>query len=329
MVVEENKKTPDFLACKDIPDAWAEKGTCPACGAKPLKAVHFPDIPDYFSCPKCEMSFEVETNFKAIRVKNIPEKLEFVEEKLRFHWVEPATLRHYLNNRQALIQERAGLVAPAASLSDDEVWERMLALYRLGNQPKIIQFTLIQAGATQEQADVAFVRLKRWSEQETKSQNQKFWLVGGAAFFLIFIIMAGTAFTINRMKAQLEEKVSNPSAANPSMLPLDALKLLPDAVKPEFLKSPAATVEKTGPAAARCPARPADAAALFGGQEESWQPGSQPDSWQMMNVTGAPNTIRVPARMYAGYIDNKTLVFSSADGPATIHNVNFVAIMCQ
>jgi hypothetical protein len=329
MVIEDNKKMPDFSALKDIPDAWAERGTCPACGAKPLKVVHFSDIPDYFLCSKCEMSFEVETNFKAIRVKNIPEKLEFVEEKLRYHWVELSTLRHYLNNRQALIQEKAGLAAPATSLSDDEVWSRMLSLYRLGNKPKMIQFILIQAGATQEQADAAFIRLKRWSEQETRGLNRKFWLVGGVTFFLIFVMMAGTVFTVNRMKAQLEEKASNPSATNPSMLPMDALKLLPDVIKPEFLKSPAATVEQTGPASARCPVRPDDAAKLFGGRADSWQPGNQPDSWQMMDATGAPNTIRVPAKMYAGYIDNKTFVFSSADGPATIHNVNFVAIMCQ
>jgi rubredoxin len=75
MVAEENTRATERLPWKDIPDAWAEKGTCPVCGAKPLKAVHLPDLPDYFLCTKCELSFELETNFKAIRVKNIPEKL--------------------------------------------------------------------------------------------------------------------------------------------------------------------------------------------------------------------------------------------------------------
>ena len=55
MAVEENARAREFMPIKNIPDAWAEKGQCPACGAKPLKVVHFPDIPDYFSCTKCDM----------------------------------------------------------------------------------------------------------------------------------------------------------------------------------------------------------------------------------------------------------------------------------
>ena len=327
MVVEENKKMPDFLPRKEIPDAWAEKGICPACGAKPLKVVHLPDIPDYFLCTKCEMSFEVETNCKAIRVKNIPEKLEFVEEKLRYHWVEPATLRYYLNNRQALILEKVGVAAPAVTLSDDEVWNRMFSLYRLGNNPKMIQFMLIQGGATQEQAETGFARLKRWSDQEASRQNRKLGLVGGVAAFIILVLIAGVAFTYNSINSQLGEKAANPSATNQPLMPLELLNKLPDGIKPGFLKSPPVSVENTGPASARCPGNPQDAAKLFGGEADLWKVGSQPDSWQMMNPAD-PATIRIPQGMYAGYIDNKTFVFSSADGPATIHNVNFIAISC-
>jgi hypothetical protein len=327
MVVEENRRVPELLPRKEIPDAWAEKGTCPACGAKPLKVVHLPDIPDYFLCTKCELSFELETKLKAIRVKNIPEKLEFVEEKLRYRWVEPAILRNYLDNRQALILEKVNVAAPATALSDEEVWNRMFSLYRLGNKPKIIQFTLIQAGATQEQAEAGFVKLKRWSEQETNKQNRKLQLVGGIAAFIIFILVGGAAFTYNSINSRLGEKVANPSAASQPLMPLQVLNALPDAAKPGFLKSPPVRVENTGPAKARCPGNSQDAASLFGGQAASWKQGSQPDSWQMMNP-GDPATIRIPQDMYAGYIDNKTFVFTSANGPATIYNVNFIAISC-
>jgi hypothetical protein len=70
------------------------------------------------------------------------------------------------------------------------------------------------------------------------------------------------------------------------------------------------------------------AAALFGGDSTAWQRGSQVDSWQMI-TTGSPSTIRIPTGMFAGFIDNSTFVFTSADGPSTIHNVNFVVIMCN
>ncbi|MEI7849885.1 MAG: hypothetical protein WCK35_29095, partial [Chloroflexota bacterium] len=74
--------------------------------------------------------------------------------------------------------------------------------------------------------------------------------------------------------------------------------------------------------------RSQDATNLFGGVSGAWQRSSQPGSWQMI-TTGRPATIRIPKGMYAGFIDNKTFVFTSADGPATIHNVNFVVISCQ
>jgi hypothetical protein len=327
MVVEENKKAPELSPLKNIPDAWAEKGQCPACGAKPLKVVHFPDIPDYFSCTKCDMSFEVEANCKAIRVKNFPEKLEFVEEKLRFRWVELATLRHYLDNRQALILERIGVAAPVATLSDDEVWNRMFSLYRLGNKPKMIQFMLIQAGATQEQAEAGLVKLQRWSEQEANRQNRKLGLAGGIATFIILALIAGVVFTYNSINSQLGKKAANPSVTNQPLVPLQVLNMLPNGIKPGFLKSPPVRVENTGPAKARCPGNSQDAASLFGGQADLWKQGSQPDSWQMMNP-GNPVTIRIPQGMYAGFIDNKTFVFSSANGPATIYNVNFIVISC-
>ena len=328
MVVEESTRVCELLPRKEIPDAWAEKGACPACGAKPLKVVHIPDIPDYFLCPKCELSFELETNCKAIRVKNIPENLEFVEEKLRYRWVEPAALRNYLSNRQALILEKAGTTTPAMSLSDEEVWNRMFSLYRLGNSPKMIQFMLIQAGATQEQAEAGFVKLKRWSEQDANRQNRKFLLMGGVAAFIILVLIAGAAFTYNSIDSQFGKKVANPSAANQPLAPLQVLNMLPDGVKPGFLKSPPVRVENTGPTKTRCPGNSQDAAGLFGGQADLWKEGSQPDSWQMMNP-GDPATVRIPQGMYAGYVDNKTFVFSSANGPATIYNVNFIAISCD
>jgi hypothetical protein len=325
MIVEDNRKTGDFLPRKDIPDAWA-KGRCPTCGTAPLKVIHLPDSPDYLLCAHCEMSFEVETNGGAIRLKNIPEQLGFVEEELHYRWVQPATLRKFLDNRAAIMQQKEK--ASQKSLLDDDVWNRTLSLYRLGNTPKMIQFTLMQAGATREQAEAASARLKQWIEQDSKRQGRKFLVVGGVAFSVILVMIAGLALTIGSINSQLSE-VANPVTTKEPILPLQVLNLLPQAVKPGFLKSEPARVEAIGPAKSRCPTFATDAARLFGGEQGAWRTGGQvADSWQMMNA-GAPATIRIPQGMYAGYIDNKTFMLISVNGPATIYNVNFVAIMCN
>jgi hypothetical protein len=205
----------------------------------------------------------------------------------------------------------------------------MLGLYRLGNKPGMIEFMLIQAGATREQAANGRARLGEWAEQDARSQSLKLLWVGAAALVLVALLLAGGWFlTSSRITAQLNQAPANFTLAKQPVLPVEMLKMIPDGLKPEFLKSPPAMVEKTGPARTGCPMQSQGAAALFGGDPKAWQRGSQVDSWQMI-TTGSPSTIRIPMGMFAGFIDNSTFVFTSADGPSTIHNVNFVVIMCN
>jgi hypothetical protein len=152
-------------------------------------------------------------------------------------------------------------------------------------------------------------------------------IVGVIVLIMISLFSVGWFFTDRQINDQLSQERGNPAAAGQPNLPLQILNNLPDAIKPEFLKGSPVRVENVGPERARCPRNSIAAAQLFGGDGGSWQPGSQPDSWQMI-ATDKPSTIRIPKGMAAGYIDNKTFVFTSADGPATIHNVNFVAISC-
>ena len=328
MVVDDNRKRTDLFPRKDIPDAWAARGRCPLCASATLKVVHLPEYPDYLLCPPCELAFEVEMTAGIIRLKNIPEQLGFVEDELRHNWVQPAVLRKLLENRRSIMDQKSR-AAPKQTLSDDEVWQRMLALYRLGNKPKMIEFTLIQAGAAREQTEAAALRLKSWSEQEEKRQGQKLWLVGGVTALLIVALVAGGwIFTNYQINNQLAQGRANSKALSQPNMPLQVLNSLPDGIKPEFLKAPPARVESVGPAATRCPLNSADAYKLFGGDIKGWQRGTTPDSWQMI-TTGKPSTIHVPKGMYAGFIDNTTFVFTSANGPATIYNVNFVAISCE
>jgi hypothetical protein len=327
MVIDDNRKRTDLSPRKDIPDAWALKGLCPLCTQPFLKVVHLPGNPDYLLCSPCELSFEVELNNGPIRLKNIPEKLGFIEDDLRYNWVHPSVLGKLMENR-SLLQQQKARANPVQALSDQVVWERMLGLYKLGNKPRMIEFTLIQSGATHEQIEAASLKLRQWSEQNEKRQLGKLWVVGGfTALFIIGLFAAGWIYTNSRINSQLAGGRANPASSGQPNMPLQLLNSLPDGIKPDFLKGAPVRIEKVGPGGARCPGNSTTAAQLFGGDAGGWQPGSQPESWQMI-TTGRPSTIRVPGGMFAGYIDNKTFVFKSIDGPATIYNVNFVAISC-
>lgn len=316
---------PDPIPRFEIPEAWANSGHCPACGAAPLKAAHFPDLSDFLICSRCELTFEVAANVGLIRVKNIPEKLEYAEQELRYRWVTPSALQHFYKDRERLIREKAQATA-LAQLSDEEVWNRAFALNRLGNEPWVIKQVLTQAGASPEQAQAALGKVQRWKAENTQRQTSKLWWVGGIAALLVILFLSGWMATVNRINNLLAQKEAA-AKEEAQLLPLQVLEALPEAVQPGFLKAPPAYVEQVGPAAARCPLGSAEAANLFGGQPEVWQAGSQPDSWQMLNP-GDPATIRLPTGMYAGYIDNETFVLTNATGPATIHNVNFIVISC-
>ena len=328
MIAGNNSKTAGPLPRWEIPEAWGNAGHCPMCGASPLGTVHLPDLPDYLICPRCELSFEVEMTGCRIHIKNFPDRLERFETELHNRWVEPSILRK-LGEKKAPLSQNDSDTMPPTPLSDEDVWNRMLSLYRLGNKPKMIELTLIQSGASREQAEAAFVWLKQRSELDAKRQGRKFWLAGGIASFAAVAILGTWAYTSNRINSRLEEGMADPSSqANDPILPLQAVDLLPDPVKPGFLQSPDTRVYPGGPGLTSCPTTSAAAAELFGGMAGSWQADVQTHSWQMMD-SGKSVTISVPAGMYAGYINNQTFKFTSVRGPATISNVNFVAVMCD
>lgn len=329
MLVDDNRKRADLQARQELKEEWATKANCPACAKPTLQVIHLQGSADYFLCSHCELSFEVEKNSGLIRLKIIPEQLMFAEENLRYNWIKASILPKLIEHRAELIQQKAHSPTIQA-LPDEEVWKRMLGLHRLGNQPKLIELTLLQAGASPEQTHSATLKLKNLAELEQKQQNLKFWITGGVTIVLILTMFAASwVFVNSQIKAELSQDRTQPRTSNPAQTPMQLINGLPDAIKPEFLKGPAPRVEKIGPQPAGCPARAQQAASLFGGSADTWKPGSQPGSWQMINAVGKPTTIVIPQGMYAGFINNRTFLFTAADGPATIYNVNFVVISCE
>ena len=103
---QENKPSSTPMPKRDIPDGWATNGRCPACGAAELKVTHLPDMADYMSCPKCEISFEVENGGRYVRLKYIPDALEFVDAILHNRWVEASRLPAIIMKSVAPVQEK-------------------------------------------------------------------------------------------------------------------------------------------------------------------------------------------------------------------------------
>ncbi|MFZ5879852.1 MAG: hypothetical protein ACOY0R_10825 [Chloroflexota bacterium] len=322
MSTQGNQQEAELTPRRDIPDAWAGNGHCPICGAAGFSVVHLAGYADYFVCKHCELSFEVEQGGKLVRLKHIPDDYDQLYEKLRFRWTEIFAVRALaLRDRPSLLSRQVPEVeaapAPPPSFTDDEVMERALGMYRLGNQPKMIEVILLQAGARPDQAARAFARLKAMQGQAARKQSAKFAWLGTAAALTLLLLLAmvvGLYFS-----GWFEQRAQ---AAAPTIKPPQEL-LLKEVQK----QLPDSTVYNSGPGKSDCPGSRADAARLFGGSAEDWEHKSQ-YSWQLTSTAQAV-TLRVPAGMTVGYFKNPTLEFANGYGPLTITNVNFAVVSCQ
>jgi len=319
---------------RDIPDDWAKNGRCPACGSSGLKVTHLPDMADYMTCAKCEVSFEVENGGRYVRLKYIPDALEFVDGILHNRWVEAAKLAGIIAKHRPDAQApKKPVEPPPAPLADEDAWNRALKMYRLGNSPKMIQLTLLQAGQSKEQADAIFVRLKKVADEDARQQNAKFWTVAGVSMLLIVLLAGGWMVASGNLAILLGQVTVTPAptemANQPSAISM-LVKLIPAESKPDLMDLPDTTVEKNkGPGKSACPATPDGAAELFGGDPAFWhRDETQFPSWQMVTA-GDSATVKVPLGMTAGYVDNETFQLQSVHGPATLHNVNFLVITCD
>jgi hypothetical protein len=331
MDIQENKPSSTPSPKWEIPDSWAKNGRCPACGAMNLKVTHLPDIADYLSCMQCEIAFEVENGGKHIRLKYIPDALEFVDALLHNRWVEASKLSAMISEQRSFVQEKKVSPLPATTFSEEEVWNRSLRMYRMGNKPRMIQLMLIQSGLTQEQADVIFAKLKIIAEQNAQQQNQKFWAVAGISIFLFILMGASWIYMSGNLPILLGITTVTPAPllVNQPSVVSKLLDLVPDDAKPNLMNLPDTKVDNKGPEKTACPATPITAAELFGGDPTLWTRDiNQIPSWQMVSAS-ASVTVRVPDGMTVGYVDNKTFQLLSVHGPATIYNVNFLVITCD
>ncbi len=329
--LENRPSTP--MPRREIPESWVKNGRCPACGAANLKLNHLPEIPDYLLCAKCEISFEVENGGRYIRLKYVPDELEFVDEILRNRWVEVSKLAGIIAKHRPAMEEKNILDQPAAASPTDDAWKRAYRMYQLGNNPKTIQMALVQSGLNQEQVNVILARLKKAAEDDAQQQNKKFWTVAGISL-LVIILLTGIWLVASGNFAAL----AGNAAVSPATTPLPnqpsavsmLLKLIPAGASPDLAAPFETRVESgKGPSNAACPGTPESAAKLFGGTPLLWyRDVNDIPSWQMINSEG-PINVKVPDGMTAGYMDLISFTALSVSGPATIYNVKFVVITCD
>jgi hypothetical protein len=114
--------------------------------------------------------------------------------------------------------------------------------------------------------------------------------------------------------------------ARKSSLPSWAATLVPNGVT--LLNVPTPAVDASGPPNSPCPATVQQASALFGGPAGDWAFNHNQHGW-IFALADKPTSIRIPANMTAGYlVIGQNLEMRSVAGPATLRNVNFVAVSC-
>ena len=117
------------------------------------------------------------------------------------------------------------------------------------------------------------------------------------------------------------------SSAKKSDLPSWVATLVPSGIT--IINVPTPSVDPSGPPESPCPTSASQASALFGGAAANWSYNRDQQGWIFI-LANKPISIRIPANMSAGYlVIGESLEMRSALGPATLHNVNFVAVNCQ
>ncbi|NPV87681.1 MAG: hypothetical protein HPY45_16910 [Anaerolineae bacterium] len=219
-----------------IPDDWALKSRCPLCGAAPLHVHREPDLPDRLACARCGSAFLVEQGGSRICFTDLPAALlEHREEWMTFA-AASALARQAAVHKPAASPPRRGeesldvqrgeaavkqaqpeaqtvsssaqlpaapiqdeMPTPGAEkpLSDDEVWQRALRLYELGNTLARIEMILREAGnVSPAQIEAARRKLEEIEHQRLARQNRSLKIAAGIILGLLLCILATVALSL-------------------------------------------------------------------------------------------------------------------------------------
>jgi hypothetical protein len=235
-------------------------------------------------------------------------------------------------------------------LSTEELTCRAQGLLQLGNSPARIRATLSKLNATPEQVDEAMASIEVAHVRRTRSDSTYLWILGGVTvLFFITIFLAGYwRLVANAPVATPTSKAIAPGGSVPRPqatstisiqsavktlapnIPIEMLpSMLPSNIPANFmLATPVIVKEPTRGTIEGCPKNTLDAAHLFGGDPDNWTLDRQTNGWTM-TVVGPGVTIHVPEGMQAGYLLLANgPEMRSVSGPATLKDINFIALSC-
>ena len=311
-----------------IPEEWSRGTVCPVCGMSTLAIDHQPGEADQILCKQCTTAFEVSKDGFFIRLVAYP---SILPEGLGERWLRPFEVRSMavegIEARQKR-EEAARHETPVTRPPDvQELVERGEGLLALGNSVEKIREILHHVpGVTPEMREEAMAKLAKSPSRPRESA----WLTIGILVVIVLILVVGVgALFFGR---NLQASVGIPTATqaaliDPAALPAPIQTLLPKGAR--IVQPPPVKVisgEQAGPPATGCPRSNAEAAALFGGKAADWRPGQ--GGWIIVSVDLL--TLKVPANMSAGVFTMEGVPeMRNILGPATLENVNFVAISCN
>jgi len=324
-----------------IPDAWAEKGCCPFCEVARLQVRHAASAADQLTCGNCGAAFELELGGSRLHLTAAP--AGYTLPPAAADWL-PVTDARALLEKAPLPEavpapsappSTAAEAEPVAAPAPDaepclgdvtesaELMARAEGLLALGNSPVQIQVTLAKSGAAPAQVRLVMDAVLRTAQAKRERQVRLAWLLS-----CIVIVLAGAAAGVVFWTTQGTGSAASgtPPASAPAPTPTGLVGFLMSQPTPIVQTEPPSA---TGVPQATCPKLPADAATLFGGQPADWTFKPDVGGWIMTSLTA--RDISVPAGMEAGYFGIAAATgaaITNVEGPATIRQVNFVAITC-
>ncbi len=219
----------------------------------------------------------------------------------------------------------AGLPNGLAHCTEAELLQRAKALLALGNSPLQIQVALVQSGVAPELVQGVVATMRQLAHEQRQRQLRYAWLMT-ALVFACLVLAAGIGVRLWHPAG-----VTVPGAAETPQPPT------PTGVAGFLLSLPTPVVQTAPPQTTatggvsqlgRCPNSAIEAASVFGGQAADWTYKVDAGGWIMTAIM--PQIIYIPAGMLAGYLQfgQSGANVNQINGPARIHNVNFIAITC-
>ncbi|MCB9136201.1 MAG: hypothetical protein H6636_12300 [Anaerolineales bacterium] len=219
-----------------------------------------------------------------------------------------------------------------ALLTDQEVLRRLKGLIELGNQPKVAELILTQAGAFPEQIQAARQAIQQEKQTEEKEQGYLGWVIVLASFI---VILVAVYLWMNWPQKNRSASVPTPVPTTASQTTDSLLNGLVQAILDkqnvppinDDIPEPFSEYDEAGKEAS-CPTTPQQAGKLFGGTSGTWIYQTDANGWLFYDASA--NRLTIPTNMAGSvaYGSARAPQFLPVLGPAKLSNVYMAFVLC-